>query len=74
MVSAVTDFFRYQAHSPDIEWDVLAVIHEMGHVFGAEHNDDSTSIMNRNFAYRTEFDQQSREVILKNRLCPFAKR
>ena len=73
MVSAVTDFFRYQAQSSDIEWDVLAVIHEMGHVFGAEHNDDSTSIMNRNFAYRTEFDQQSREVILKNRLCPFAK-
>ncbi len=73
MVSAVTDPFRYRSQSPDIEWDVLAVIHEMGHVFGAEHNDDPTSIMNRNFAYRTEFDQRSREVILKNRLCPFAR-
>jgi len=73
MVSAVTDPFRYQPQSLDIEWDVLAVMHEMGHVFGAEHNDDPTSIMNRDFAYRTEFDQRSREVILKNRLCPFAK-
>ncbi len=73
MVSAVTDPFRYRSQSPDIEWDVLAVIHEMGHVFGAEHNDDPTSIMNRDFAYRTKFDQRSRSVILKNRLCPFAK-
>ena len=73
MVSVVTDPFRYQPQSLDIEWDVLAVIHEMGHVFGAEHNDDPTSIMNRDFAYRTEFDQRSREIILKNRLCPFAK-
>lgn len=73
MVSAVTDPFRYQPQSLDIEWDVLAVIHEMGHVFGAEHNDDPTSIMHRDFAYRTEFDLRSREVILKNRLCPFAK-
>lgn len=73
MVSAVTDPFHHRPNSPDIEWDVLAVIHEMGHVFGAEHNDDPSSIMNRDFAYRTEFDQRSRAVILKNRLCPFAR-
>ncbi len=73
MVSSVTSSFQYQGPDSEIEWDVLALIHEMGHIFGAEHTNDSTSIMHRDFAYRTEFDQRSRDVILQNRLCPFGK-
>jgi hypothetical protein len=73
MVSSVTSTFQYSGSDSEIEWDVLALIHEMGHIFGAEHTNDSTSIMHRDFAYRTEFDQRSRDVILLNRLCPFGK-
>ena len=73
LVSSVTSSFQYQGPDSEIEWDVLALIHEMGHIFGAEHTNDSTSIMHRDFAYRTEFDQRSRDVILQNRLCPFGK-
>jgi hypothetical protein len=73
MVSSVTSSFQYQGLDSEIEWDVLALIHEMGHIFGAEHTNDSTSIMYRDFAYKTEFDQRSRNVILQNRLCPFGK-
>jgi hypothetical protein len=29
--------------------------------------------MNENFDYRSEFDQKNRDVILKNRNCPFAR-
>jgi hypothetical protein len=29
--------------------------------------------MNETFDYRTEFDTKNRNVILKNRNCPFAK-
>jgi predicted Zn-dependent protease len=49
------------------------LIHELGHIFGAEHVDDVQSIMHEDFGYRTEFDQKNRAVIQKNRLCPFAK-
>jgi len=49
------------------------VVHELGHVFGAEHVEDTTSLMNENFGYRTEFDARNRAVIRKNRSCPFAK-
>ena len=73
MVSSVTSSFQYQGSDSEIEWDVLALIHEMGHIFGAEHTNDSTSIMYRDFAYKTEFDQRSRDLILRNRLCPFGK-
>ena len=73
MVSSVTSSFQYQGSDSEIEWDVLALIHEMGHIFGAKHTNDSTSIMYRDFAYKTEFDQRSRDVILRNRLCPFGK-
>jgi len=73
IISSVSGPFQYLEKESQFEWDVLALIHEMGHIFGAEHNDDLKSIMNRDFAYRTEFDQRNREVIIKNRLCPFAK-
>lgn len=55
----------------DLDTDATAVIHEIGHVFGAEHTDDSDSIMNLHFAYRSELDARNREIILRNRLCPF---
>jgi hypothetical protein len=29
--------------------------------------------MHEDLGYRTEFDDKNRSVILKNRLCPFAK-
>ncbi len=74
MVSAVTDPFFYRPNSQEITWDALAVIHEMGHAFGAEHNNDENSIMHRDFGYRTEFDKRNRDVILKNRMCPFARK
>ncbi len=53
--------------------DAIALIHEIGHVFGAEHVTDTTSIMHEHFDYRTEFDVKNRAVILENRNCPFAK-
>lgn len=73
MVSAVSNPFRYQGPHAEPTADVVAVIHELGHIFGAEHSADTNSIMHKNFDYRTEFDKKSREVILKNKFCPFAK-
>ena len=55
------------------ELDVVALIHEFGHVFGAEHVDDTASIMHESFGYRTEFDAKNRSVIRGNRACPFAQ-
>ena len=55
----------------DLDTDATAVIHEIGHIFGAEHADDPDSIMNEHFRYRTEFDRLNREILLRNRLCPF---
>jgi len=49
------------------------LVHELGHVFGAEHVEDTNSIMHEEFGYRTEFDAKNRAVIQKNRLCAFAK-
>ena len=52
---------------------VVGLIHELGHIFGAEHTQDTQSIMNENFDYRSQFDMKNRNVILSNRFCPFAK-
>ena len=49
------------------------LVHELGHVFGAEHVEDINSLMHEDFGYRTEFDAKNRAIIQKNRSCPFAK-
>ncbi len=73
LVSSVSAPFRYRGPHAEPELDVVALIHELGHIFGAEHVQDSGSIMHENFDYRSEFDKKSRETILKNKHCPFAK-
>ena len=72
VVVPVTKVFHYQGPNSEPEFDVLALVHELGHVFGAEHVEDTSSIMHEEFGYRTEFDAKNRAVIQKNRLCPFA--
>lgn len=73
LVSSVSSPFRHHGPNEELDIDVVALIHELGHIFGAEHTQDTRSIMHKNFDYRTEFDKKSRETILKNKLCPFAK-
>lgn len=65
--------FRYTGLTRDPDPDVLTLVHEIGHVFGAEHVQDINSIMNENFDYRSQFDAKNRQIILNNRSCPFAK-
>ncbi len=73
MISSVSAPFRYLGKESQLEWDVLALIHEMGHIFGAEHTDETISIMHHEFAYRSQFDLQNSKIILKNKYCPFGK-
>lgn len=73
LVSAAPDQFQYRGPYADLERDVVALIHELGHIFGAEHTRERGSIMHENFDYRVEFDKKNREVILKNKFCPFGK-
>jgi hypothetical protein len=73
VVVPVRQVFRYGGPSAELEYDTVALIHELGHIFGAEHVADIQSIMNEKFDYRTEFDLKNRNVILQNRNCPFAK-
>jgi len=73
VIIPVEKVFHYRGLNAEPEADVVALIHELGHIFGAEHVNDVNSIMNENFGYRTEFDAKNRAVIQKNRLCPFAK-
>ena len=73
VVVPIHKIFHYQGANAEPEFDVVALVHELGHVFGAEHVEDTSSIMNENFGYRTEFDAKNRQVILSNRACPFAK-
>ncbi|MFQ5684250.1 MAG: M12 family metallo-peptidase [Candidatus Binatia bacterium] len=77
VVSSVSAPFRPYGGDPDEAWDretdVLALIHEFGHIFGAEHSDDSSSIMYKDFAYRTQFDKKNREIVLRNKFCPFER-
>jgi Matrixin. len=65
--------FHYTGQTSDLDADVIALIHEIGHVFGAEHVEDINSIMNENFDYRSQFDAKNRSIIQNNRACPFAK-
>jgi len=73
LVSSVSGPFQYRGPHEEPEMDVVALIHELGHIFGAEHVQDIGSIMNENFDYRTEFDKKNREIIFKNKFCPFGK-
>jgi hypothetical protein len=73
VVSYVSTPFRYTGVMKEPTIDVIGLVHELGHIFGAEHTQDTQSIMNENFGYRSEFDMKNRNVILKNRNCPFGK-
>ena len=73
VVVPITKVFHYRGPNDEPEFDVIALIHELGHVFGAEHVNDRESLMHEDFGYRTEFDAKNRSVILKNRACPFVK-
>jgi hypothetical protein len=85
LVSSVTEPFRYSGRDMEplapadgdvlraSSLDLVALIHEFGHIFGAEHTDDTKSIMHIPFDYRDDFDPKSRATIAKNKLCPFAR-
>jgi hypothetical protein len=72
-VVPVREVFRYAGAAADLSYDTVVLIHELGHIFGAVHVSDGQSIMNETFDYRTEFDMKNRDVIMKNRKCPFAQ-
>ncbi|MGH7829296.1 MAG: matrixin family metalloprotease, partial [Candidatus Binatia bacterium] len=74
LVSYVSNRFHYRGPNAEPELDVVALIHELGHIFGAEHVQDPGSIMHESFDYRTEFDQKSRETIFRNKFCAFGKK
>jgi hypothetical protein len=73
IVTYVSTPFRYTGDGSEPEIDVVALVHELGHIFGAEHTQDTHSLMHKNFDYRAEFDMKNRNVILQNRMCPFAR-
>lgn len=73
VIMPVRSVFTYRGMNAEPELDVIALIHELGHIFGAEHVQDPSSLMHEDFAYRSDFDAKNRQVIKKNRLCPFAK-
>jgi hypothetical protein len=72
-VVPVREVYRDRGPAAEMSYDTVALIHELGHVFGAEHVTDTLSIMHDQFDYRTEFDMKNRNVILRNRNCPFAR-
>jgi hypothetical protein len=72
VVMPASTVFRGTGAWGEIGYDTVALIHELGHIFGAEHVHDNRSIMHENFDYRSEFDMKNRSVILTNRNCPFA--
>lgn len=73
VVTPVNKPFRYAGAHAEPEPDVITLIHELAHIFGAEHIEDRASIMHEDLGYRTEFDDKNRSIIAKNKLCPFAK-
>jgi hypothetical protein len=73
IINPVDKPFHYAGAQADPEPDVLALIHELAHIFGAEHVDDRRSIMHEDLGYRTEFDSKNRRIIEQNKFCPFAK-
>ena len=73
VITPVNKPFRYAGAHAEPEPDVIALIHELAHIFGAEHVEDRASIMHEDLGYRTEFDDKNRSIIAKNKLCPFAR-
>ena len=73
VVTPVNKPFRYAGAHAEPEPDVITLIHELAHIFGAEHVEDRASIMHEDLGYRTEFDDRNRSIIAKNKLCPFAR-
>lgn len=69
IVSHVGEDFTYNG---ELNHDAAAIIHEMGHLFGAVHTDDRESIMHADFDLRNGFDAANRAIVMRNRLCPFA--
>ena len=72
-VVPVSRVVHYTGLRGNPEPEVVALIHEIGHIFGAQHVADTTSIMHEDFDYRTEFDATNRAVIDRNKLCRFGK-
>ena len=73
VVMPVSRVLHYAGRHTDPELEVIALIHEIGHILGAEHVIDIASIMHEDFGYRTQFDARNRAVIERNKLCRFAK-
>jgi hypothetical protein len=71
VVTSANKIFLYTGAESDLDYDTVILVHELGHIFGAEHVRDTRSIMNEDFDYRADFDMKNRSVILKNRNCPF---
>ena len=72
-VVPVSRVVHYSGLRDTPELEVIALIHEIGHIFGAQHVADPASIMHEDFDYRIEFDTKNRAVIERNKLCRFAK-
>jgi hypothetical protein len=72
-VVPVSRVVHYSGWRGNPELEVIALIHEIGHIFGAQHVADTASIMHEDFDYRSEFDAKNRAVIERNKLCRFAK-
>ena len=73
VVTTVSEIFRNLPENPELDYDTVALIHELAHIFGAEHVNDINSIMNETFDHRLAFDMKNRATVLNNRSCPFAK-
>ena len=73
VVVPVSRVVHYTGLRGNPEPEVIALMHEIGHIFGAQHVADAASIMHEDFDYRTEFDATNRAVIERNKLCRFAK-
>ena len=70
IVSHVGESYTY---GDELTEDVLALVHEMGHLLGAVHTDDPESVMHVDFGSATGFDAANRAIVMRNRLCPFAE-
>jgi metallopeptidase family M12-like protein len=73
VVATASGAVRRTPEHEELDYDTVALIHELAHLFGAEHVQDTASIMHESFDYRSAFDMKNRNVVLKNRNCPFAK-